>query len=182
MTFHGKDVASPITAFMSEVGIKVIAMGKTNQRCHRRFLYRSILEHVLRHSVGSDAMSADVRAGSDIPRRGQSHTSPACITVIATMNNRLKHLRMHRPGASATHGGSDSCAQRFDAGLGRNGTEGDRSWEDRTSPDPRSSNGGALQSGLRRTCHWLFIKGGMAPVFLVGLILLAVVARILEFR
>ncbi|AGA29679.1 sensor protein KdpD [Singulisphaera acidiphila] len=60
MTFRGKDVASTISAFAHEYGIKVIIVGKTNQPWHRRLLRGSILEQILNQSEGVDVMVVDV--------------------------------------------------------------------------------------------------------------------------
>ncbi|WP_406700256.1 universal stress protein [Singulisphaera sp. Ch08] len=61
MTFRGKDVASTITAFAREYGIKVIVMGKSNQPWHRRFMHGSIFEQILNQSEGVDVMVVDVK-------------------------------------------------------------------------------------------------------------------------
>jgi two-component system sensor histidine kinase KdpD len=60
MTFRGKDVASTISAFALEYGIKVIVVGKSRQPWHSRFVSGSILERLLRSSDGLDVMIVDV--------------------------------------------------------------------------------------------------------------------------
>lgn len=60
MTFRGKDVASTITTFAREYGIKVIIVGRTKQPWYRRLLRGSILEQILDRSEGVDVMVVDV--------------------------------------------------------------------------------------------------------------------------
>ncbi|MHC5541249.1 universal stress protein, partial [Singulisphaera rosea] len=60
MTFRGKDVSSTIAAFAHEYGIKVIVMGKSRQPWYAHLFGGSILERVLRMTVGADVVIVDV--------------------------------------------------------------------------------------------------------------------------
>jgi two-component system sensor histidine kinase KdpD len=60
MTFRGPDVARTILAFAREYDIRVIVMGKSHRPWHRRLLSGSIIERLLRESVGLDVMVVDI--------------------------------------------------------------------------------------------------------------------------
>jgi two-component system sensor histidine kinase KdpD len=60
MTFRGPDVASTILAFAHEYEIRVIVMGRTHRPWLQRLVNRSILDRLLRRSVGIDIMIVDV--------------------------------------------------------------------------------------------------------------------------
>jgi two-component system sensor histidine kinase KdpD len=60
MTFRGPDVASTILAFAHEYEIRVIVMGRTHRPWFQRLVNRSILDRLLRRSVGIDIMIVDV--------------------------------------------------------------------------------------------------------------------------
>lgn len=59
MEFKGRDVASTILAFAREYGIKIIVMGRSQRPWHKRLWSGSVIDHLLRDSVGVDIMIVD---------------------------------------------------------------------------------------------------------------------------
>ena len=60
MTFKGSDIASTISAFATEYGIRIIVVGKSRQPWYRRWLGLSVIERLLQQSEQKDILIVDI--------------------------------------------------------------------------------------------------------------------------